>query len=151
MKETDSSPSAKRKETRRKYWQSEKGKESRKRYLQSDKGKEAQRKSVRQHLDGWKKIILEKAICPGCGKVIFFNSKVRDNTIAFDHRKDGSEVIKGTPAKWLYCHLATPENIEIWESCDFGMLCHKCNRSLPTNNRVEWLQNMLKYATNKAG
>ena len=66
-----------------------------------------------------------------------------DNQV-FDHRHGGNEVIS-SPAHWLSIHMPTKENILIWESCDFGILCNKCNRCIPTIDRINWLENVTRY------
>lgn len=63
----------------------------------------------------------------------------------FDHRYEGSETITTSPAKWAYARPCSKENQLIWDQCDFGILCNKCNRKLPTLNRLEWLKRINQY------
>ena len=34
---------------------------------------------------------------------------------------------------------------QIWDDCDFGILCNRCNLLLPTKDRKEWLKNVTRY------
>jgi hypothetical protein len=86
--------------------------------------------------------------CQVCDKELVWLDKVQTNTVIFDHRHGGIEAIQGSPAHWLSQNRPSNENISIWESCDFGILCDKCNRFLPTNNREDWLQNVNRYIFN---
>jgi hypothetical protein len=94
-------------------------------------------------LDSWKVIIPNQIKCELCGKDIFFVSKDKSTSIHFDHRH-GRNVIK-LPGHWLRKHPLNKKNLAIWESCDFGMLCGTCNRTLPTDNRDEWFKNANRY------
>ena len=96
-----------------------------------------------KHLQSWTDIIPTITNCQVCGKTIGFMNK--ENPIHFDHRYEGKEPIKISPNRWLSQHPCTPENIIIWKSCDFGMLCRNCNPYLPTKNRKSFLLSALKY------
>lgn len=98
-----------------------------------------------KYRSSWKDVIPSELDCPICGRRIFFNSGDWKRSINFDHRHDGSEPIKGLPSAWLSRRTCNEENIKIWNSCDFGMLCVKCNRILPTKNRKEWFFKVKKY------
>jgi len=76
---------------------------------------------------------------------IYFNKGDFVRAINFDHRNGGKESIKGNPSSWLDRHICNKENIKIWKSCDFGTLCIRCNRMLPTKKRKEWFQRVKKY------
>ena len=95
-------------------------------------------------IDTWRGFIPHEIQCPCCGKTVFFASGVSKNSIHFDHRKNGSEFIK-QPSRWLALHKRNLENELIWKSCDFGMLCKSCNGYLPTNNRIDFVRNVVKY------
>lgn len=135
------------KESQRKWRQSPKCKKYMKKWGQSPKGKESDRKKKDQCINSWKDVIPKQSNCEVCGQVIIFNSKNKDTTIHFDHRHGGIEPIIGNPSNWMRGRSATPKNILIWKSCDFGMLCNRCNFVLPTVGRVEFLNKLLKYTT----
>lgn len=93
--------------------------------------------------NSWIDIMPKSINCQICGKSIGFLNK--ENPICFDHRHEGNELIRNSPNLWLGTHFCTPENIKIWNSCDFGMLCRRCNGFLPTKNRKEFFLLALKY------
>lgn len=128
----------------------------RKRYIQdfryADSRKEYGRNRSRYIKNLWSKIIVPETNCKICGKKIYFGGahigKGNENdSIHFDH-KTGNEPIKTSPTVFLSTHKPTPENIKIWFSCDFGMLCKKCNAFFPTLNREEFITNAYKYVFN---
>ena len=83
----------------------------------------------------WEGYIPKETKCQICGKEIFFNQNNQSLAIHFDHIKENLSItIK--PTTWLSKNRRTSENEKIWESCNFGMLCHKCNLCLPTKNRL---------------
>lgn len=96
-------------------------------------------------IDSWKGYFPEKIKCPICDKELFFNVKNYRIAIHFDHREEGKEVIKCHPSMFLYTRFRTPENEKIWESCNFGMLCRRCNLHLHTRNRKDYLRKVIKY------
>ena len=85
--------------------------------------------------------------CQICGRKLKWNRESKDlsEIVNFDHRNGGKEKIDMNPATWLRSHPPVPKNIEIWESCNFGILCRECNKLLPTKNRKEWLKKTYKY------
>ena len=93
----------------------------------------------------WIGIIPKVTECQVCSNPIIFNSGDLRTSIHFDHRHEGIESIK-SPSNWLSSHSLTPENKLIWESCNFGMLCKKCNDRLPTKDRRIFLLNALRYS-----
>lgn len=98
---------------------------------------------VRKCLGAWIGIVPKTANCQVCGKVINLMDKV--SPIVFDHRHGGNEPIQGSPTGWLISHKRTPKNEEIWKSCDFGLLCRRCNYFLPTKDRKDFLEKVLQY------
>lgn len=83
--------------------------------------------------------------CQICGKKLKWGGfDKRGNVVHFDHKNRLSS-IKGMPSGWINIHLCSPKNIATWEQCNFGILCLTCNRSLPTDNREEWLNKALQY------
>ena len=103
------------------------------------------RKKRWEHLDSWESYFKDKTVCEICGRSVEFNSGKSATSIHFDHRHGGIAVIKGSPRNWLVHYKRTPENQKIWELCDFGILCTKCNLSIPTKNRKQWLEKVKKY------
>lgn len=96
-------------------------------------------------LASWSGIIPFESLCQICGKKVYFNNKDQKNAVHFDHRRNNSESIKCSPVNWLRTKRYTIENKKIWDSCDFGILCLKCNINLPTIGRIEWLKKALEY------
>lgn len=67
------------------------------------------------------------------------------NIVHFDHKITHTP-IKESPSGWIRWHPCNTKNIAIWEQCHFGILCRKCNISLPKpKNRKSWLLNALIY------
>jgi len=103
----------------------------------------------------WQKFFQEKygdPICSICKCLLSWNyeekyKKINDRTslVIFDHRCGGYEKIKGSPSHWYTDHICNSLNKEIWMSCNFGILCAKCNTGLPTLNREGWLVNVIGY------
>jgi hypothetical protein len=110
-----------------------------------DAEKISRNKNRNNCLKSWEGLIPLTTSCQMCGKDIFFNRKNPSLAICFDHRHGGTEIIKGGPHTWLRDHPRTPDNEKIWLSCDFGMLCMKCNLSLPTMNRKQFKENINRY------
>jgi len=96
-------------------------------------------------LDSWESYFKDKTVCEICGKEIKLSSGNRMKSIAFDHRHSGTAAIKSSPTSWLQNNKKNPENQKIWESCDFGILCNRCNSSIPTKNRKQWLEKLENY------
>jgi len=84
-------------------------------------------------------------LCQICGASVSYNSGSALTSIHFDHRNNGNAVIKGNPSHWLAGNNRTPESENVFKSCNFGILCLKCNRMLPTKNRREYVENLLNY------
>jgi len=102
-------------------------------------------KKYEENMLSWIGYIPEKTICQICGINIYLGKKNKSNAIHFDHRENGNETIKNTPSSWLYRNKRTLKNEAIWKSCNFGMLCFKCNIQLPTKNRKEYIKKVYKY------
>ncbi len=98
-----------------------------------------------KNMDSWRGFIPEKSKCECCGKEILFASGSTRSAIHFDHRNGGKEFIKSHPSRWLALHRRTPENELIWKSCNFGLLCNRCNSVLPTINRNEYVTKLMMY------
>lgn len=101
---------------------------------------------IKDHYESWRGFIPEQVACECCGKIVFYRSGNIRTSIHFDHRNEGLEVVQVPPSEWLRRHKCNDENKKIWESCDFGMLCFRCNSQLPTKGRLEFLESALKYA-----
>lgn len=87
--------------------------------------------------------------CQICGEIIYFNKGKVRQAINFDHKNDKAK-IKRCPTAWLANHRrilkgGNLRNQKIWESCNFGMLCQRCNTFLPTKDRKSFLKNAIKY------
>ena len=83
--------------------------------------------------------------CEICGKSLIYLSGKHIESVNFDHRQNNISQIFKKPSNWFSFHTFTPENIKIWEQCNFGILCLRCNTALPTDNRKEWLEKVWKY------
>ena len=101
-----------------------------------------------RNLMTWESYLPLVTQCQVCGKNIYFHQKNRADAIHFDHRNGGGEQIK-KPFQWLCHHPFNEKNKAIWESCDFGLLCSKCNVRLPTKDREQFVENVLQYIKNK--
>lgn len=101
-------------------------------------------KFSQRKIDSWRGFIPVKTHCAICNETIWYNSGDRKKSIHFDH-KNTNKAIKRAPYIWLRNNKRTTENEKIWMSCDFGMLCWKCNRKLPTKNRKKWVKKIYKY------
>jgi hypothetical protein len=102
------------------------------------------RDRTKRYFQSWVGIIPAHINCQICGKVIFFASGNQETSIHFDH-KIPNLPIKRNPSTWLASHLPNEKNIKLWKECNFGMLCRKCNLHLPTANRKEFVQQLLRY------
>jgi hypothetical protein len=99
---------------------------------------------LEKNMKSWESFIPLITNCQICGKEIYFNRKIIQDCICFDHKHENC-AIKTNPSYWLPLHPRTPENQKIWESCDFGMLCNRCSCNLPTKNRKEVVTNINQY------
>ena len=94
----------------------------------------------------------ENPRCQVCDKTLRWSNPSQnghdENAVHFDHIS-GDVLIKCTPHSWYNSHLCNDKNIHTWESCGFGILCITCNGSLPTYNRIEWLNRAIKYTNNQ--
>lgn len=107
------------------------------------------RRCRHKYRDEWREFFIEKyglyPLCEICKKTLSWTTGDRKLSPCFDHRQDGKEIIQSTPASWYTCGPCTSQRIQIWESCNFGLLCITCNIGLPTQNRQEWLLQVTKY------
>ena len=99
----------------------------------------------RKRINLWLSYLNNKNYCPiceVCGRELkYFNGELG---VHFDHKQEDLPIVK-TPSLWLEENPPTKENIKIWESCNFGILCRNCNRFLPTKDRKNWMLKALKY------
>jgi hypothetical protein len=102
-------------------------------------------KLILGYIPTWRKYFPKKLNCPLCNKSIRFSTGDKTKSFTFDHRHEGKEEIRMSPMQWLHKNPRTKNNQKIWESCDFGILCFQCNKSLPTLNRKKWVKNLVKY------
>lgn len=103
-----------------------------------------QKEHRKNNLKSWEGFISLRNNCQICGKEIYFNKRNRNNAIHFDHKSENVP-IKINPSEWLIIHKKTSKTQKIWESCNFGVLCSKCNSSLPTKNRRQFVINSIRY------
>lgn len=100
-----------------------------------------------KYRDDWKQYFIRRygsnPQCQLCDTELAFD--IKGKAVCFDHRYEGQELIKGTPAAWYTSRPCTSENIQIFDSCDFGLLCSRCNNMLPTLNRDAWVEKLVKY------
>jgi hypothetical protein len=100
--------------------------------------------------NNWLEYLLSKnpsPKCEVCGKELkYFDGK---DGIHFDHRENGNESIQHHPSSWMGRHPLNKNNIEKFESCNFGILCIRCNRILPTIGRQSFMRRLIKYVFKK--
>jgi hypothetical protein len=101
-----------------------------------------------RYMEDWSQFFeLEYGMDPSCQVCSSSLSYHRDDdlpTVVFDHRC-GDETIKGSPSAFCRTHPCIEQHQVTWRSCDFGILCRKCNAALPTNGRQEWLDGVIRY------
>ena len=114
-------------------------------HANKDSIRKIRNETLEKILRSWIGIVPEFTSCQMCGIDLVFFGKDGYKSIHFDHRHGGNEAIKIDPKHWLKRNLPTPENIIIWKSCDFGMLCRPCNRRLPTKDRMKFFLNLKNY------
>lgn len=89
--------------------------------------------------------------CEICQKPLIWFSGDITNSVNFDHRRGGSEPIKtkrqghASVNNWLRTRPCNDKNKAIFESCDFGILCQRCNQFLPTIDRQDWIRKTVAY------
>lgn len=96
------------------------------------------------NLKSWIGVIPEVTSCQCCGMTVFYLASDILKAIHFDHRYGKAKHIKNV-RNWLARRKCNPDNIILWRAFDFGMLCRRCNIMLPTDNRSEFLDNVIKY------
>ena len=99
---------------------------------------------TKKFLVAWLPHLRQNPICELCKKKLYYFNGNRLTSVHFDH-KNNNLPIKGRPNHWLRRHKPTADNLNIWNSCSFGVLCYKCNRILPAENRDELLKNLVEY------
>ena len=141
-----------RKEYLKKYRKEhkEKADEYRKKYQKKNKKKmnEYQSRVRFEKRSQWKEYFKwrygHKPQCSICGKSLKWSSDKISERVNFDHRH-GKEPIKCSPQHWTASAPLSDKNIRLWNKCDFGILCCSCNNSLKTQNRKEYVKNIVKY------
>lgn len=115
-----------------------------------DERKAYAKEFFKQNMLSWATYFPKEMFCEICGVSLYFNKKDKMHSVHFDHiNKETEKIIWLCPGQWLRHHPCTLANIEIWESCNFGKLCHRCNAFLPTENREEYLLKVMKYVNSK--
>ena len=126
--------------------------ESHKYYLGSmEKINIRNRARARKYISEWKNHFSAGFVCSVCGKNLEFASNNKNLSVRFDHRNDKSISVNGSPKNFFYKRGVSKENVDKWNSYDFGILCHVCNSRLPTKGRIEFLRNALRYALESQG
>ena len=71
--------------------------------------------------------------CQICGKQLSWHGEIFKDLVYFDHRGyNGSSIRRGVYS-WLRRHTLNERNIAEFRKENFGILCHGCNITLPTN------------------
>ena|SRR3990167_2469799 len=96
------------------------------------------------NLKSWEGFIPLETQCQMCGVDIYFNSKNRRFAIHFDHRH-GEKHPPRSPHQFIISGPRTPKREALWKSFDFGMLCMTCNLKMPTENRIQFIKNAIRY------
>ncbi len=85
--------------------------------------------------------------CEACATSLrlFSVAGERKGIVFWDHR-DVNSPYGRDPSSFLRSHRVTAENISLWESYDFGMLCTDCNKMAGSPvGRKERLERFLCY------
>ena len=86
--------------------------------------------------------------CQICGISLAWNDtgkKIKEEVVHFDHKTLPINEQPKKPSSWFRQHKFNEKNKDIWESCNFGILCNRCNSLIPTNNRLDWLNKISIY------
>jgi len=110
------------------------------------RSEDQRQKYISDWIDYFKKRHSEIPRCQVCGKDLEWklNGKRTIKSVYFDHKSNGIP-IKDSPRSWYESHPHNTGNIKIWEQCNFGILCGRCNFFLPTDNREEWFGQIRSY------
>lgn len=89
--------------------------------------------------------------CQICGTKLSWEIGSR-NKVQFDHKNGytGDRGVSYQPSNFYQSHPCIDQFKKEWLSFDFGRLCSTCNAGLPTNNREEWIQNLMAYQQNES-
>lgn len=68
----------------------------------------------------------------------------KSGSVHWDHRH-GIGGLSYSPSDWYPSRLCNDKNKQLWLEFDFGILCHNCNKCLPTEGREEWVNNINRY------
>lgn len=113
------------------------------------KNKHISHSRIRKYKGAWIDYFIEKygeyPECMICKKQLFWESKKKEEIVHWDHRNGGKELIRHPPGVWIRYKQYNLKNKQIWESCDFGILCSICNIRLPTIDREFYFLEALKY------
>jgi hypothetical protein len=98
---------------------------------------------------GWNQYFIEKygpsPKCQVCNKKLDWYSPDRSKCVHFDHRLEGKELIKTSPRTFTENREISEVRKKIFDDSKFGILCISCNTSLPSENRMMFLKNAIKY------
>lgn len=113
--------------------------------LCQSRNKQKRKRYINQWIEYFKTKYSNVPHCEICGKKLRWQSSHVSETVHFDH-KIGNEPWKSGPQSFYSNRPCNKTNKDIWDQCDFGVLCLKCNGSLVTKKRKLWLIKACKYS-----
>jgi hypothetical protein len=122
-----------------------KSSELRKTALYRDKAKLDRLRYRQQWLTYFKDQYGARPCCQICRKRLYWTHKQHGKRVCFDHRHGQEAIIEKSPRTWIQNKPCNEDNIALWESCDFGLLCSNCNAMLPTKDRGIFSDRLLEY------
>jgi hypothetical protein len=83
--------------------------------------------------------------CQICQRQLFWQHENHSKRVCLDHRHGDETIIAKSPRTWIQNKPCNANNIRIFESCDFGLLCNNCNAMLPTYDRRAYCAKLINY------
>jgi hypothetical protein len=83
--------------------------------------------------------------CQICQRQLFWQHENHSKRVCLDHRHGDETIIAKSPRTWIQNKPCNVNNISIFESCDFGLLCNNCNAMLPTYDRRAYCAKLINY------
>ncbi len=123
----------------------DKNKGFRKTELYKNKVRVDRMKYRRQWIEYFKLAYGSMPHCQICDRRLYWNHKQHGKRVCFDHRHGYDITINKSPRTWIQNKPCNDNNVTIWQSCDFGLLCNNCNAMLPTKNRKRYAKSLVKY------
>jgi len=109
------------------------------------KSKNDRRKYREQWIAYFKNLYGINPKCQICKRELFWEHENHGKRVCFDHRHGSESIIAKSPRTWIQNKPCDQKNIDIFMSCDFGLLCNNCNAMLPTKNRKKHAVNLVVY------